>query len=130
MQNTEHFIYSCGQTPITPSGKTNELIENRFLGEFERNGHGNYILVLKSDETASTFVGTVGLLIGDPATGNAYLVPDLGLATLPEFIGKGFATEAAKALLVYAKERFNIEDVVGSAIQRMVRVRKCWRKSA
>ena len=41
------------------------------------------------------------------------LAPDIGFAIMPEENGKGYATEAAGALIEYAKREFNVPGVFG-----------------
>ena len=41
------------------------------------------------------------------------LVPDIGFAIVPEENGKGYATEAAGALIDYAKGELGVEGVFG-----------------
>jgi RimJ/RimL family protein N-acetyltransferase len=42
-----------------------------------------------------------------------YLAPDIGYAILPEMNGRGYATEAAKGLLEWARVELGITDVFG-----------------
>lgn len=39
--------------------------------------------------------------------------PDIGFVILPEARGKGYATEAAKALIAWAQETHNVKEVLG-----------------
>jgi RimJ/RimL family protein N-acetyltransferase len=48
---------------------------------------------------------------GEPP--NAYLRPDIGYTILPDQSGKGYATEAAAALLEYAQRSLGIDGVFG-----------------
>ena len=41
--------------------------------------------------------------------------PELGFAFLPEFRGKGFALEAAKALMAYGQDRLKLSKIVAAA---------------
>ena len=36
-----------GKTPIDAPEKAKDIIEKRFVKEYERNGHGSYIIILK-----------------------------------------------------------------------------------
>lgn len=133
LYNTQEFIASIGGKPtaITSPEAARKLIENRFQAEYARNGYGTYLVSLKtlpddptphgseqgqSVDAPSTFeigepIGTVSLSLGTPP--NAYSVPDLGFAIVPEQMGKGYATEAAKGLLMYAEKKFRVHDVLG-----------------
>jgi RimJ/RimL family protein N-acetyltransferase len=111
--NSPLFISSCGKTGITSLEKAKELIENRFVKEYARNGYGNYLLALKPTDGTRTspLVGTVALTKGDSK--DSFTVPDLGFAILPEFNGKGLASEAVKGVLKYGSKEFGVTDVFG-----------------
>jgi RimJ/RimL family protein N-acetyltransferase len=113
--NTPLFISSEGKTDIDTLKKAKERIEERFLGEYERNGYGQFLVSLKPHPSASylesPFIGTVCLNIGDSP--NSHTVPDIGYVTLPEYCGKGYATEASKLLMKYAKEELGVKGIFG-----------------
>ncbi|MFC0183263.1 Protein N-acetyltransferase, RimJ/RimL family [Pseudarcicella hirudinis] len=70
---------------------------------YETNGFGLYLVKLKTDETP---IGLCGLIHRD------YLeYVDIGYALLPEYTGKGYAFEAGKATLDYAKNVLKIHPV-------------------
>lgn len=131
--NTEDFIASCGKTGINTPEQAARYWRERAYAEFERNGYGKYLVALRngaSDEsggekesagrdnynetTAASgekLVGLVSLMRGEPP--NAYSAPDIGYTILPEESGKGYATEAAKALIEYARRELGVDAVVG-----------------
>jgi RimJ/RimL family protein N-acetyltransferase len=57
-------------------------------------------------------IGTVSLTRGIPPDPH-YLAPDIGFAMLPGECRKGYATEAAKALLEYASKNLGMDAVFG-----------------
>lgn len=63
------------------------------LDMYERYGYGMYLVELKDSGVA---IGSCGLLKRDILPD-----PDIGYAFLPEFWGKGYALEAAAAVLQY-----------------------------
>jgi RimJ/RimL family protein N-acetyltransferase len=111
--NTPLFIQSEGKTAVDSIEKAKQMIENRFLAEYRRNGYGAYFVGLNeaSSDEAPVLIGTVGLTKGDSPT--SFTVPDIGFATLPIFCGKGYASEAAELLLDYARQEFGLKDVFG-----------------
>ncbi|KOS42996.1 hypothetical protein ACN38_g6108 [Penicillium nordicum] len=57
-------------------------------------------------------IGIVSLLRGIPPDPH-YLAPDIGFTILPEEGRKGYATEAAKALMEYANKTLGVDAVFG-----------------
>ncbi|KAI3091084.1 hypothetical protein DTO032C6_7095 [Penicillium roqueforti] len=113
--NTEEFMKTCGRTSITTAEKASNFLRHRVHADYARNNYGMFLVSLKPHAHASlaesTPIGTVSLMRGEPP--NAYLVPDIGYAFLPEETGKGYATEAALALLAYAKRELGVDSVFG-----------------
>lgn len=107
--NTTEFITMLGGNPtsITTPSAAKALIENRFLVEHARNGYGTYLVSLRED---NTFVGTVSLMRGENST---LLAPDVGFALLSEHMRKGYAVEAAKALIEYVNREKGVKAVFG-----------------
>lgn len=128
LYNTPEFIASIGGKPTTVT--TPEIartrLEGRFREEHARNGYGTYLVSLKPSSsthdianpysTSESFkiildkckpIGSVSLMRGH------YTAPDIGYAIVPEETGKGYATEAARALLNYAKETLGVDAVFG-----------------
>lgn len=75
--------------------------------EFADCGYGLYAV---EEQTTHLFVGLVGL---HNVKFNADFVPavEIGWRLLPEFWGKGYASEAAAACLAYAKEKLNLKEI-------------------
>lgn len=113
--NTDDFIQSSGRTSINTPEKAAVFLRNRVLADYARNGYGQFFVSLKPYYDAplaqSRLIGTVSLMKGEPP--NAYKVPDIGYAILPEESGKGYATEAAVGLLEYARRELGIVEVLG-----------------
>jgi RimJ/RimL family protein N-acetyltransferase len=115
LYNSPLFIATQGKTSITTTEKAKTYIQNRFLAEYERNGYSTYLVRLKpsaaTSVTESVPLGTVALSKGDSK--ESYLIPDLGFAILPEYCGKGYATESSKLLMSWAKDKLGVSDVFG-----------------
>lgn len=81
---------------------------NQIQEEFARYGFGTYAV---TEKDTSTFVGFVGL---HNVTFEVDFVPAVEILwrLLPEFWGKGYATEAATACLNYAKNELKLKEVV------------------
>lgn len=70
-----------------------------------RPGLGHFLV---EENASGEPTGTCGLLYRENLD-----VIDVGFAFLPEFWGRGYATEAAKAMLEYGYETLGIERIVG-----------------
>ncbi|CAG7920432.1 unnamed protein product [Penicillium olsonii] len=113
--NTEEFIKTSGRTGIDTLEKASNFLRNRVHADYARNNYGIFLVSLKPNENAtlseSTPIGTVSLMKGDRP--DSYLAPDIGYAILPEETGKGYATEAAVALLEYARKELGVDSAFG-----------------
>lgn len=76
------------------------------LRSYAEHGHALWILELRE---SGEFIGDCGLT-WQPVDGDRFL--EVGYRLLPEYQGKGFATEAAAACLRFAFERLEAEHVV------------------
>ncbi|SPN96578.1 uncharacterized protein DNG_00101 [Cephalotrichum gorgonifer] len=104
---------ALGPSPITTREKARERLAGRVRDEHARNGYGAYLVSLKEQAQAGeretltlTPVGTVSLMRGEEP--NCYAVPDLGFALMPAYFRRGYATEAAKALMEYAARELGL----------------------
>jgi RimJ/RimL family protein N-acetyltransferase len=129
--NTPLFISMEGKTGIDTAEKAKAMIEKRFVAEYKRNGYGQYILSLKPTPSAifseSPFIGTVCLTKGDSK--DSPNVPDLGFVTLPEYCGKGYATEASKILLRYVQNDLGVAEAFGFCDPKNIASRRVLEKA-
>ncbi|CAI7661497.1 unnamed protein product [Penicillium palitans] len=107
--NGEEFMKTCGRTGIDTAEKASNFLRNRVHADYARNNYGMFLVSLKPHENAS--LPEMSLMRGEPP--NAYLAPDIGYAFLTKETGKGYATEAALALLAYAKKELGVHSVFG-----------------
>ncbi|CAG8057699.1 unnamed protein product [Penicillium olsonii] len=125
--NTGEFIKTSGRTGIDTPEKASNFLRNRVHADYARNNYGIFLVSLKSNENAtlseSTPIGTVSLMKGDSP--DSYLAPDIGYAILPEETGKGYATEAAVALLEYARKELEWIRHSDSVLGTTVTAREC-----
>ncbi len=110
--NTDDFINSCGRTGIDGPEKAAAFIRRRVLADYARNRHGQFLVSLVESNQAPKLIGCVSLMKGSPP-GPHYLAPDIGYTILPEESGRGYATEAAKGLLEYARVELGIHAAFG-----------------
>jgi RimJ/RimL family protein N-acetyltransferase len=89
--NEESFIRCIGDKNVRSIADANNYLNNGPISSYKHYDFGLNLVLLKETETP---IGMCGLL-KRPELNH----PDLGYALLPEFWGKGFAIEAAKAIL-------------------------------
>src|SRR5512137_1213992 len=88
--NDPAFIANIGDRGVRTVEDAARYIEDRMVPSYARNGYGLYLVELR--ETGAS-IGICGLVRRD------YLDdPDIGFAFLPQFVGQGYALEAATAV--------------------------------
>ena len=121
--NTDDFINSCGHTSVDTPEKAASFIQRRKLSDYARYRHGIFLVSLRDGKP----IGTVSLMKGTPPD-PYYSAPDVGYAILPEESGKGYATEAAKGMLEYARKDLGIEGAFGFCAAEDMRSRRVLEK--
>jgi RimJ/RimL family protein N-acetyltransferase len=122
--NTDDFINSSGKTGLDTPEKAAKFIENRVIPSYARNRYAQFLVSLHDGKQ----IGIVSLMKGSPLDSHYYTVPDVGFTILPEESGKGYATEAGKRLLEYARKNLNIEGAFGFCDPENVRSRRVLEK--
>ena len=102
--NEPSFFANIGDKGIRTVEQARQFLLDSHLASYERNGYGHYLVEVK--ETGKP-IGTCGL-IHRQALGEI----DIGFAYLPESWGKGYATEAAEAVMGQARGQLGIAKVV------------------
>lgn len=103
-QNPEVMKY-IGLKPVTKIEESAETIKN-IRNQYAENGIARWAVIEKE---SNLLIGWCGLkLLTKPLNGftNVY---ELGYRFLPEYWGKGFATESAKAVIEYGFEQMDVE---------------------
>tara|TARA_Y100000034_G_C6744987_1_gene330800 strand:- start:19 stop:516 length:498 start_codon:yes stop_codon:yes gene_type:complete len=77
-----------------------QVISNIWLKEYKQYGYGRWAVVDKSNDRVIGFCGLKFL----PDVG----MPDIGYRFLPEYWGKGLATETAQACIKFCKEQLAV----------------------
>lgn len=95
LYNSPLFLAAEGKTGIYTDLQAKERIQTRFLAEHARNGHGTYLVSLKTTPTTSFAesrpIGSVSLV-----KGNTIAAPDIGYSIIPEMNGKGTRRRVAR----------------------------------
>lgn len=121
--NTDDFINSCGPTGIDTAEKAAAFIRRRVLEGYARNRHGQFLVSLVEANKNPKLIGCVSPMKGAPP-GPHYLAPDIGYTIIPDESGKGFATEASKGLLEYARVALGIHAAFGFCAATDMRSRR------
>ncbi len=101
--NDPAFIQNVTDRGIRTDEQAREAITNGAQKLFEDYGYGPYCMSLKSDDS---MIGICGLFKRDNLDD-----PDIGFAVLPDYCGKGYAGEAAIAVVEYARSMLGIDNL-------------------
>ena len=102
--NDPSFLRNIGDKQVRTNEDAVVYIQNGPMLSYQHFGFGLYQVRLR--ETAEP-IGMCGLLKRD-----ALPDPDIGFAFLPRFHSKGYATEAASAVLAFARESLELKRVL------------------
>src|ERR1044072_4986790 len=94
--NEPSFLRYIGDKQVRNLEDARQYLLNGPMASYERNGFGLYLVELRESYPP---IGICGFLKREELPD-----PDIGFAFLPEFWSKGFALEAATALLQDARE--------------------------
>lgn len=94
--NDPAFVRHVGDRGIRTLEEARQAMTEGPLMLYEKYGYGPYRVALKNDDTA---IGICGIFRRE-----ALSDPDIGFALLPEYCGKGYAFEAARAVIDYARD--------------------------
>jgi len=101
--NEPTWLKYIGDRKVYSPEGAKAYIKKSFTDHYAKNGFGLYMVCLKD----GTPIGLSGLINRDSLEDI-----DIGFAQFPEYAGKGYAFEAAKAVLDYGKNELNLEYVV------------------
>ena|SRR5689334_1724544 len=99
--NEPSFLRFIGDKKVRTLDDARQYISNGPIATYAQHGFGLYQVELKE---AHTPIGMCGLLKREELPH-----PDIGFAFLPDFWNKGFAYEAAAAVLKDARERLQLD---------------------
>ena len=102
--NEPSFLRYIGDKKVRELEDAGQYILNGPVASYERNAFGLYLVELRESHTP---MGMCGLIQREELPD-----PDIGFAFLPEFWSKGFAFEAATAVLQDARERLRLERIL------------------
>lgn len=98
--NDPAFIRNVSDRGIRTIEEARDAVRNGAQKLFDDYGYGPYWMQLKSDGTR---IGICGLFKRDNLDD-----PDIGFAVLPDWVGQGYAGEAAEAVVAYARDELRL----------------------
>ena len=103
--NDPSFIRYIGDKEVRTAEDAREYLRTGPIHSYEQHGYGLFRTALTEGDIP---IGICGLLLRD------YLQdPDVGFALLPAYRGKGYAFEAAAAVLNWGKATVGLRRIVG-----------------
>lgn len=102
--NDEAFVRYIGDRGVRDLEGARRYIAERMVGSYRREGFGMYVAELKEGGAAA---GVCGLVRRDALPG-----VDVGFAFLPAHRGRGYAFEAASAVMEYARDVLKLPRVL------------------
>lgn len=102
--NTPGWLRFIGDRNIKDDEQAKSYLKNGPLASYDRNGFGLYGVELKSEKS---LIGMCGLIKRETLPN-----PDIGFAFLPGWMGKGFAFEAANAVMALATNTLKLPTVL------------------
>lgn len=108
--NSPSWLKYIGDRNINTIKQAENRIKESHLKSYKTSGYGFYKLLLKTKNLKP--IGTTGL-IKRPELEHT----DIGFSLLPEYEGKGFGFESAKAVMVLAKEEFKLNKIFAITLE-------------
>jgi [ribosomal protein S5]-alanine N-acetyltransferase len=103
LYNMPAFIKYIGDRNLRTKEDAEQYIRSRFLPQIEKLGFGNYVVILKEDNTK---IGAVGIFEREGLD-----ILDIGFSFLEKYEGKGFAYESANKLKEVAARDFGVKKI-------------------
>lgn len=102
--NEPSFIANIGDRGVRTVEQARQFLIDGHIASYERNGYGHYLVELKDGHTP---IGMCGLINRE-----AIQEIDIGFALLPAFWSKGYAFEAASAVMEYGRAQLGLKRIV------------------
>ena len=94
-----------GDESISSLEQASHLISETWLADYKRYGYGRWALIHKTENKIIGFAGLKYL--------PELLKTDIGFRMLPQYWGRGFATEVSVAILNHGFEHYSLEQIIG-----------------
>lgn len=110
-----------GEKGMTSIDEANDVIKNVWFEDYKKHGYGRLAAVYKPENKVIGFAGLKYLPEIDKT--------DIGFRFLPEYWGKGLATEASKAIIEYGFNELGLTEIIAIAMQKNIGSNKVLLKS-
>jgi len=107
--NSNGWLKYIGDRNVRSVDEAAAYIRKHYLASYKENGFGSYAVVIKD---SGEIIGSCGIY-KRPNLDN----PDIGFAFLPDYLGKGYGYEAAKAIMDYAGAELGITTILGFTVE-------------
>ncbi|WP_026449801.1 GNAT family N-acetyltransferase [Aequorivita capsosiphonis] len=104
LMNSEGWLKNIGNRNINSIQDAETYLLKNYIPSYKNQGFGPYLVTLKDGSE----IGSSGLYQRENLDH-----PDIGFAFLPEYFNKGYAFEAAHAIMKYASEDLGVHKIVG-----------------
>ncbi len=106
--NQPSFIRYIGDRHVRTVEEAENFIETRYRKSYADNGYGLYLVELRTPNfELPTSIGICGFVKRDN-----FEDADIGFAFLPQFEGKGYAVESARAVMDYGQKVLGFKKVL------------------
>ena len=116
MDSNPEVVKYVGIQPLTDISQSAEMIKS-IRNQYTENGIGRWAVIRKED---GKLVGWSGLKLIKEIN-NHQNIHDLGYRFTPEYWGKGYATEGAKAVLDYGFNQISLPEIVSFTVPMNLR---------
>ena len=118
--NTPGWLEFIGDRNVHTIEQAEQAIEMTYRRSYQTHGFGFWAICLKGDHT---FIGMCGLVKRETLEH-----VDIGFAMLPDYVGQGYAYEAAQATLTYGRTVLQLPKIIGVCDPRNVASRNLLQK--
>lgn len=106
--NSPGWLKYIGTRNISSIEDAEKYITEKLRASYQKNGYGFYLV---EDKTNGSSIGMCGMVKREGLDD-----VDIGFALLPEYEGKGYAYEAARATMTYAKDTVKLNRIAAITV--------------
>ena len=103
--NSPPFLQNVGDRKIRDLAAAEAYLQKGALADYAQRGYGSYLVEHRADKQP---IGRCGFIKRDFLE-----AVDIGFAFLPGYLGQGYGSEAAQAVLDYGLATYGLRDIMG-----------------